>query len=54
MKILHVYPLGDLRKHCTNSKECWCNPKLEKRDNGIVVTHNSLDGRELIEQHGVN
>lgn len=54
MKILHVYPLEDLREHNTDSKKCWCNPKLENCEGSIIVTHNSLDGREFVEEHGVN
>lgn len=40
----HVYPVNDLREH--SAANCWCHPA---EDGGIVV-HNSLDGRELYER----
>ncbi len=43
----HVYPLGDLKEHVTDSSECWCRPIID--DLAEVVIHNSLDRRELYE-----
>ena len=51
---LHVIPIKDLREH-QESQKCWCLPKVERvaKDSRLIV-HNSADGRELVEQHGVN
>ena len=56
MKDVHVIPINDIREH-DESRFCWCAPML-KRDPGdldaaVVVVHNSADGRELIEEHGI-
>lgn len=53
---MHVYPVEDLIEH--NAEEggaCICGPRTTpvKRDDGSmawVVTHHSLDGRELTEE----
>lgn len=52
---IHVCPENDWRKHQTESRECWCNPRLED-ENGdpqyvgdnvpVIVIHNALDGRQ--------
>lgn len=46
----HVYPVNDLREHCTSSGWCWCMPSYEQ--GGALVIHNSKDGREFYEQEG--
>lgn len=39
----HVYPIGDLREHnIENGLNCWCKPTQD----GFVIIHNSMDGRE--------
>lgn len=53
MTTLHVLPRGDLIEHADNDS-CVCGPKVQpvERDDGSVdwlVTHHSLDGRELTE-----
>lgn len=55
MPDVHVLPIDDLREH-RESRDCWCLPRLleEEADAEVVVVHNSLDGRELVEQHGLN
>jgi len=50
---VHVTPIRDLREH-TETRECWCVPVLHDEGEGYVVVHNSADGRELIERHGIN
>lgn len=47
----HVTPTNDVFEHDTEHQGmCWCNPKIEKQENGnYVVTHNSMDGREYQE-----
>lgn len=44
----HIIPVEDMRQHDGNSK-CWCNPLIEFELYGTIVTHNSLDERELYE-----
>lgn len=46
----HSYPLDDLREHDVDGDNCWCRPTL----NGIVLVHNSLDGREIRERAEVS
>lgn len=53
---VHVVPIGDLREH-EETLACWCGPRLQRADpesTAYVVVHHSADGRELVEQHGVN
>lgn len=51
---IHVTPLGDLQPHC-DSRYCWCKPQVEQEPGqSAVVVHQSADGRELVERHGVN
>lgn len=62
---VHILPIDDLRAH-EETRDCWCRPTLQRHvrhavDRGvairietIVVVHNSADGRELVEEHGVN
>lgn len=59
MEVYHVYPCDDLEEHhlecvypdnaqpyCT----CKCEPTYQQEDEGLLVIHNSFDGREGIEQ----
>lgn len=55
---IHVLPENDLREHF-ESADCWCAPtvSMETAADGtrtLLVVHNAADGRELVEQHGVN
>ena len=54
---MHVYPLRDLQPH-TLTCECACHPRLDEVDGHqrriMLVTHNSFDGRELVERYGIN
>lgn len=55
MSVIHVVPLDDLIEHPTNDDDCPCGPSSERVDaddgsDGWVVTHHSLDGRELAER----
>lgn len=47
---LHILPVADVRAHEV-TRECWCKPLVLP---GKIIAHNALDGRELVEQHGVN
>lgn len=44
----HVIPVDDLRDHC-DSKHCWCGPDVEDEEEGRVIVHHSMDGREAYE-----
>jgi len=47
---VYVIPVDDLREHEQNTDGiCWCNPRIEQEENGRVIVHNSMDGREILE-----
>lgn len=53
--ILHTVPVGDLIEHDTDGEPCVCGATMEifigpLGNCGTVVTHHSLDGRELRER----
>lgn len=48
-KPTHVYPLNDLKEHCTDSVQCWCNPRVEWEGMQEIIIHNSADGRDKFE-----
>lgn len=59
---VHVLPINDLRVH-EETRTCWCEPTpirglaTDRMPNGrhdTVIVHHSADGRELVEEHGVN
>jgi hypothetical protein len=50
---LHVEPVDDLREH-DQTRTCWCHPDLQQEGTRVIVIHHSADGRELVEEHGVN
>jgi len=43
---VHLVPTNDLMEHELLEK-CWCNPEVE--ENGKMISHHSLDCRELYE-----
>jgi hypothetical protein len=43
---IHVLPVNDLIDH-EDSGDCVCGPDTEFTEGGAVITHHSLDGREL-------
>jgi len=53
---VHVLPIDDLREH-EETRACWCRPALLVEPDADadlrIVVHNSADGRELVEEHGV-
>jgi hypothetical protein len=49
-KVIHVYPVNDKRLHELNGTGCWCEPTVEWEHPEALVIHNSLDGRETLEQ----
>lgn len=50
--VIHVLPIDDLKPHDISST-CWCTPKVKQEGRGFVVTHVAEDGRELVEEHGL-
>lgn len=52
MSTVHVYPIGDLIEHDTETDDCVCGPTVEHvpgDGDGWIITHHSLDGREAHE-----
>ncbi len=49
---IHVVPLKDLKEHA-QTRDCWCGPRLEQGETAVIVIHSSADGRELVEEHGL-
>lgn len=61
-RAVHVLPIDDLRAHVDTGFRCWCAPRVETidpqtgdpyPDGGCLVIHHALDGRELVERHGL-
>lgn len=53
---IHVLPVDDVREHVEDGPTCWCAPTLKDGRNEwgkeiIIVVHNPMDGRELVERH---
>ena len=48
MTVVHVVPINDLIEH-EDSDDCICGPDTEFVSGGAVISHHSLDGRELNE-----
>lgn len=48
--ITHILPINDSEPH-EEATTCKCKPKVEiLEDGGMMVVHNSFDGRERIEE----
>ena len=57
MSTVHVLPVDDLIEHEAQDDECPCGPTVEfvpreddDQEDGWLITHHSLDGRELAER----
>lgn len=57
MSTVHVLPVADLIEHKAQDDECPCGPTVEfvpresdDQEDGWLITHHSLDGRELAER----
>lgn len=48
MNPVHVLPINDKLEHKEIGEDCWCDPRIEEK--GMVVVHNSADGREYKER----
>ena len=52
---VHVVPVADMKAHEERGATCWCHPVVKVFENGgLLVVHNAMDGRELVERHGAN
>ena len=50
---IHIVPIRDMQPHALVAG-CWCQPRVEAQQNGThLVVHHAMDGRELIERHGI-
>lgn len=47
--MIHVIPIDDLKEH-EESSSCNCTPTMIEVNGEFLFSHNSYDGRELIEQ----
>ena len=45
-----VVPVDDIMPHDEESTLCPCEPKVEFINGGMLIVHNSFDGRELREK----
>jgi len=48
MNPIHVLPIDDIIQHIEIGTGCWCTPSIE--EDGMLVVHNSADGREYKER----
>lgn len=46
---INVTPVDDIYSHLENEM-CECKPSIEISGPNLLITHNSYDGRELIEE----
>lgn len=51
---IHILPEGDLQSH-DETRRCWCEPVIQVVESSqmVFVLHHAADGRELIEDHGI-
>lgn len=47
-KVLHVLPAEDLEPHLESSA-CKCAPSVNAVEGGLLIIHNSYNGREFFE-----
>lgn len=47
--IYHVLPNNDLKQHTESGYGCKCAPEIRRDGDGVLVIHNSYDGREFFE-----
>jgi hypothetical protein len=53
-EIIHILPTNDLKPHADKGKYCKCEPSIEEDEYGVVILHNSYDGREFFENEPLN
>lgn len=51
---IHILPEGDLQLH-QETRTCWCVPVIQvvEPSQVVLVLHHAADGRQLIEEHGI-
>lgn len=49
-QIIHVLPVDDYVEHAQRGRTCACQPAAELVEGGLIISHNSWDGRELYER----
>lgn len=49
-QIIHVLPVDDYVDHAQHGTRCLCKPSAEVVEGGLIISHNSWDGRELYER----
>ncbi len=42
----HVYPVEDWIEHKLDGQDCICGPKVERTENGAIVSHRRIGDRE--------
>jgi hypothetical protein len=52
-KRIAIIPTNDLQPHIPGDYRCWCEPTFGRENDWLLIVHNSADGRELIERHGL-
>jgi hypothetical protein len=61
--IYHVLPIGDIETHVEKCIypaigephcNCKCCPEHRRENDGLIIIHNSFDGREVFEQANEN
>jgi hypothetical protein len=57
MTVVHVVPVADVIAHDDEGVDCICGPDVEyligrEGRHGKLITHHSLDGREMYEAYG--
>ena len=48
--IWNIVPINDIKEHLEDSALCECNPTIIFENGDMIITHNSYDHREVIEQ----
>jgi hypothetical protein len=51
---IHILPIKDSMRHTLIAGTCECHPQIEHHGRKRLVIHQAFDGRDLVEQHGVN
>jgi len=52
-KLTAVVPTDDMKAHDAASEFCWCRPERKYEGRWTMLIHNAMDGRELVERHGL-
>jgi hypothetical protein len=47
--MINIYPINDTKSHVLNTT-CDCDPSIIEEYGELIVSHNSYDGREAVEE----